>query len=49
MQILSTDHERLISYLMGLSTALGKEVIVTEENVKEAVRIRVNGSVIQFL
>lgn len=49
-QILSlADHERLMSYLVGLSTALGKEVIVTEENAEEAVWIRVNGSVIQFV
>ena len=42
------DHERILAYLIGISTTLGKEVILTEENTEEAVLIRVNGSSIQL-
>ncbi|WP_375419284.1 hypothetical protein [uncultured Hymenobacter sp.] len=42
------DHHRLMAYLVAISGALGKEVIVTAENVREGVYVRVNGSNISF-
>ena len=42
------DHHRLMGYLVAISTALQKEVIVTSENCPEWPYIRVNGSDIQF-
>jgi hypothetical protein len=42
------DHHRLMAYLVAISTALGKEVIVTAENIPEGVYIRVNGPNIHF-
>lgn len=42
------DHDRLMAYLVAISIALGKEVILTAENSQKAVNIRVNGSDIQF-
>ncbi len=42
------DHHRLVGYLVAISSALQKEVIVTGENCPECVCIRVNGSDIQF-
>lgn len=42
------DHHRLMAYLVAISTALGKEVIVTAENVPAGVYIRVNGPRIHF-
>ena len=42
------DHHRLMAYLVALSRALNKEVIVTAESCPECVCIRVNGPDIQF-
>ena len=42
------DHQRVLDYAVGLSTVLGKEVIITEENSPEHVWIRVNGARIQY-
>ena len=43
------DHHRLMGYLVAISTALQKEVIVTAENVPEGIYIRVNGTDIHFM
>lgn len=43
------DHERLMAYLVTISSALHKEVIVTAENEKSAVYIRVNGANIEYV
>lgn len=42
------DHERLLVYPCAVSTALGKEVFVTEENDETAVWFRVNGSAVNY-
>lgn len=41
------DHERVLAYLVDLSIALDREVILTEENSEEAVWFRVNGARIE--
>ena len=43
------DHDRLMAYLVTISRALYKEVLVTAENSQAAVYIRVNGADIQFM
>ncbi|GAB2696105.1 hypothetical protein GCM10011495_26740 [Hymenobacter frigidus] len=43
------DHDRLMAYLVTISRALHKEVLVTAENNQAAVYIRVNGADIQFM
>ena len=43
------DHERLMAYLVTISCALHKEVIVTAENVPEGIYIRVNGTDIHLM
>lgn len=49
-QIRSTaDHDRFMAYLVTISRALHKEVLVTAENNQAAVYIRVNGADIQFM
>ena len=42
------DHERVLAYLVDLSTTLDKEVILTEENSEEAVWFRVNGARVEY-
>ncbi|SFQ82764.1 hypothetical protein SAMN04515668_4881 [Hymenobacter arizonensis] len=43
------DHERLMQYLVAVSLALGKEVILTEETVEDPqVFVRVNGRNIHY-
>lgn len=42
------DHYRLMEYMKSISRLLNQEVILTEENVEDAVWIRVNGDVIHF-
>ena len=43
------DHDRLMAYLVTISRALRKEVLVTAENNQAAEYIRVNGANIQFM
>lgn len=42
------DHAGILAYLVDLSTALGKEVILTEENAEQEVWFRVNGKRVEF-
>jgi hypothetical protein len=43
------DHDRIMNYAVGVSTILGKEVVLTTESFHEGVYIRINGASIQFL
>jgi hypothetical protein len=43
------DHLMIMSYMKAISTLLGKEVILTEENCEDAIWIRVDGDAIQFI
>ncbi|TGE20912.1 hypothetical protein [Hymenobacter metallicola] len=43
------DHEQVLAYLIDLSTALSKEVILTEESAEEAVWFRVNGTCVEYI
>ena len=43
------DHNRPMDYMKATSALLGKEVILTEENIEEAVWIKVNGDIIEFV
>jgi hypothetical protein len=45
---LIADHERLMAYLVTLSSTLQKAVIVTAENLQATVYIRVNSTDIQL-
>jgi hypothetical protein len=43
------DHHIVLGYMQAISTLLGKEVILTEENSEDAMWIRVNGDAIQLI
>ncbi|NML64066.1 hypothetical protein HHL22_02505 [Hymenobacter sp. RP-2-7] len=43
------DHDRLVSYMKSISYLLNKEVILTAENIREAILIRINCDRVDFM